>query len=336
MKNKIDRILDLARWAPSGDNQQPWRFEYPKSDTVIINRELTNNVYDLDGVSAALALGALLENISLAATTEALNVEILIAPDDVVLVFTEGSGAPDSLSFDIRYRMTNRGNYDATPLAKGMKAYLRKSLPAGYDVVFYEDSAKNEIAKHIFKLAYARLTTKEAYDTHMQAIDWDAKYSKTGIPGHALGMGPISLKLAKWSMKSWRRVQFLNRFAFGSILPRVMLDYLPARNCGAQFIIIRGDLQQNHIESGRALQRFWLTAAQMGMQLQPEMTPLIFTRYVKDDIQFTTNKRALKKTKKRVAEFREYIGNSVIDRAVFMGRIGYGDPPDSRSIRRDL
>ena len=45
---EIWRILDLARWAPSGDNSQPWRFRIDGDDavTILIKHKAGANVYE--------------------------------------------------------------------------------------------------------------------------------------------------------------------------------------------------------------------------------------------------------------------------------------------------
>jgi len=66
----VEEILDLARWAPSGDNTQPWRFEIVSPSHFVVHGFDTRAdcVYDLDGHSSQLAVGGLLETIGIAAT----------------------------------------------------------------------------------------------------------------------------------------------------------------------------------------------------------------------------------------------------------------------------
>ena len=54
-----EKILDLARWAPSGDNTQPWRFEISGDLQVVVHGFDTRDhcVYDLRGHASQLALG---------------------------------------------------------------------------------------------------------------------------------------------------------------------------------------------------------------------------------------------------------------------------------------
>ena len=79
----MERILDLARWAPSGDNEQPWRFEIVDDDHLVVHTSDTRDwcVYDLDGTSSQIAVGALLETIAIAASAEGMRAEFSRRPD---------------------------------------------------------------------------------------------------------------------------------------------------------------------------------------------------------------------------------------------------------------
>ena len=74
----VAQILDLARWAPSGDNTQPWRFEVLDESNVVVHGFDTREhcVYDPDGRPIQISLGALLETMAIAATAHGLRTEI--------------------------------------------------------------------------------------------------------------------------------------------------------------------------------------------------------------------------------------------------------------------
>lgn len=50
-RNIVLQILDLARWAPSGDNTQPWRFEIVSDDSIAVHGHDTRQhvIYDFTG-----------------------------------------------------------------------------------------------------------------------------------------------------------------------------------------------------------------------------------------------------------------------------------------------
>ena len=73
----------------------------------------------------------------------------------------------------------------------------------------------------------------------------------------------------------------LNSYFAGAWMPRIQPDLVPALRCAAHFVIVADEVPEtidDYLNGGRALQRFWLTAAKLGLQFQPEMTPLIFSR----------------------------------------------------------
>ena len=74
----VRQILELARWAPSGDNTQPWRFEIEDEQHLVVHGfDMRDHViYDLQGRASQLALGGLLETIEIAARSRGLKCDI--------------------------------------------------------------------------------------------------------------------------------------------------------------------------------------------------------------------------------------------------------------------
>src|SRR4029078_6956045 len=61
---RIRRILELARWPPSGDNSQPWRFEIRSHGHLVVHTRADGlGVYDLEGIAALTPVGAMLETV---------------------------------------------------------------------------------------------------------------------------------------------------------------------------------------------------------------------------------------------------------------------------------
>ena len=77
-------VLDLARFAPSGDNSQPWRFVLRGGDAFDVYGYDTSDhcVYDLDGWASHLAHGMLLETIGIAATRHGRKANVELPGDD--------------------------------------------------------------------------------------------------------------------------------------------------------------------------------------------------------------------------------------------------------------
>jgi len=344
----IERILDDARWAPSGDNTQPWRFEIVSDDRVVVHAFDTRDhcVYDLDGRPSQLSVGALLETIQIAATNFGVRASYALRVNsteerpvfDVTLV-VDPSIAPSELIPSIRTRRVQRRALQTRAIRPEEKARLERNLPPGYQLLWLEGKSRWSLAALFFSSAKIRLISREAFEVHSKVIEWNAKFSDDHIPDQAVGLDPLTTRLMAWAMQDWRRVWFLNTFLAGTIMPRLQLDFLPALACGAHVMILaqcepRGI--DDYVAAGAAVQRFWLTATQLGLQHQPEMTPLIFSRYIREGIRFTRNKRAARIATRVSRRLGQIAGLEILRRAVWMGRIGAGQPAEARSLRLSL
>jgi hypothetical protein len=84
------------------------------------------------------------------------------------------------------------------------------------------------------------------------------------------------------------------------------------------------------------MQRFWLTATAQSLQLQPELTPLIFSRYVREERVFSATPGMQERAAELSRQGEALVGKPAWEAAVFMGRIGAGEPAKARSLRRPL
>ena len=77
-ESPVIRILNLARWTPSGDNTQPWRFEIIDDYRIVVHIQYDQEmvVYDPHGQNTLLAIGALLVTMELAATSEGCQIHV--------------------------------------------------------------------------------------------------------------------------------------------------------------------------------------------------------------------------------------------------------------------
>jgi hypothetical protein len=64
------------------------------------------------------------------------------------------------------------------------------------------------------------------------------------------------------------------------------------------------------------MQRFWLTATQLGLQLQPELTPLIFSRYVRERRAFSARRTAAGTGRRTWPRNAAVLGTAAAGRAV--------------------
>lgn len=349
MSSAVRDVLDLARWAPSGDNTQPWRFAIEGDDRVTVFAFDTRRhcVYDLDGHPSQLSVGAMLETIAIAATRFHWTTAIERRPDapDERPIFdvrfrADTSVAEDPLIAQIMERRVQRRALSRRPLTTREKETLAAAIAPAYTLRWLEGRrARASAARLNFANAKIRLTIPEAFSVHRDIIDWDTDASEQRIPASALGASPPALALMRWAMKSWRRVDLLNRYFGGTLAPRIELDLVPGLACAAHVALVAREPPKtidDYVAAGRAVQRFWLTATSLGLQFQPGYTPLVFARYVREGVRFTTREPALRAARRIVHSLDRLLGADIAPRAVFMGRIGAGAAARSRSVRLPL
>lgn len=347
--NAIERVLKLARWAPSGDNTQPWRFEIRDARHVVVHGFDTRDhcVYDLEGHASQIALGALLETMRIAASGEGLSMtasrridvpdtrptfDVAILPDDTV--------GEDPLLPYIRVRSTQRRALSTRPLTRHERATLQTAVKPHYHMLWLDQPRqKRAMARLVFDNAGIRLTIPEAYEVHSKVIAWRSRYSEDRIPDQAVGLDPLTTRLMEWTLQKWERVNLMNRYLAGTLMPRLQLDLIPALRCAGHFVLVAPKPPttiDDYVEAGRAMQRFWLTATRLGLRLQPEMTPLIFAEYVRKGLRFTKDDHGWAHAQKVAQQLNSVLGEELETRAVFMGRLGAGPAPEARSTRLPL
>lgn len=345
-RQAIEAILDAGRWAPSGDNTQPWRFEIIDDAHLVVHGSDTRShcVYDLDGHPSQIAHGALIETLAIAASTLGLATAVSRRPGlpDTTptydLHFTASATiVADPLAPFITTRSVQRRAMQTRSLTAVEKSTLEAAVGPGHRLLWLEGfNNRWRAATLMFGNAKLRLTLPEAYRTHAAVIEWNARFSDDRVPDQALGADPLTTRLMQVIMHSWARVDFFNRYLAGSLVPRLEMDLIPGLACGAHFVLLGDQPPQaidDYVAGGRAMQRFWLAAASQGLQLQPELTPLIFARYAREGTQFSATAAMAAQGPVIRRQLEALIGEPAATASVFMGRIGAGPAAPARSRR---
>jgi hypothetical protein len=304
-------------------------------------------VYDIDGHPSQIAHGALLETIAIAASAHGLAARFDRRPGlpDTTPTFdvwlAPGSAVtPSPLLPYITTRTVQRRPLSTRPLTVPERTELEAAVGPEFGVRWFESPRDRwRTATLLFRNAKIRLTIPEAYRVHREIIEWDAQFSEDRVPDRALGLDAATLKIMRWVMQSWDRVRFFNRYLAGTLAPRLQMDLIPGFACAAHFLILApqpAQIVDDHVAAGRAVQRFWLTAAKLGLQLQPEQTPLIFAAYARAGRQFSALEGAVAQAVRLTRELDAVISETDARRAVFMGRIGEGEAAAARSLRLSL
>ena len=352
--SEIERILDLARWAPSGDNTQPWRFEILGEDRVAVHvtrKEKADDIYDYnDGQGTLLAAGILLETIRIAASRFGRTAEWSYAGcKGLTHHISVGLPRRDGIKQDplfayIAIRSVNRRPYRWKRLSAEQKETLKQALGEEFEIQWYETlSERLRTARLNARSTDIRLRLREAYVVHRRIIDWDRKFSPVGVPAEAIGLDPMTLRLMRWVMTSWDRVNRMNHLPGATAVPQLELDLLPGILCAGHFTIQRhnapapGDGPASLLRAGQAIQRFWLQVVAMGLSMQPAIAPLVFGFYEKRGGLPTVSSAIKRKLGALVAKLTK-TEQFDPERTLFRGRVGWSarTAVEARSIRKPL
>src|SRR6478735_3274386 len=215
----VEAVLDIARWAPSGDNAQPWRFRIMGDRQVeVLVRRSNANVYEYrQGEPTLVSAGALLANIALAAPAFGLQARWHYAGssdgiDRILVDFSDDPAASAPVLFDqIARRSVDRRPVRMQPLTAEQKDLLAAELNPGMQVQWVESLPDRWKMAGLSALATnIRLTIPETFAIHRDIVDWNNRESEHAIPSSALGLDPLTLRLTRWSLAEWRRTSFMN------------------------------------------------------------------------------------------------------------------------------
>ncbi len=351
----IEEILNIARWAPSGDNVQPWRFEIIDDETVTIHllterARDAEDFYDFnDGQPTLIAGGTLLENIRIAASKFNRDCQWSLMGEDngvykiSVKVAKDSKVATNPLLPYIRIRSVDRNAYQKTPLTPEQKTALQKSVGPDFEIAWYEtDEERKAMSKINMMGTDIRLRIPESFNTHKHALDWKRNFSPAAIPIRAVGLDRMTSALMRWLFNDWKRIDFMNKFMAGTMIAQIEMDLIPGTSCAAHFVLCAKDAKaprspEFFLRAGEALQRLWLAATSHGLALHPSTATHMFAHFGRQKKSFTTNPKILAKAETLANLLSEETGKEP-DEITFMGRLGTPKfrPITARSIRLPL
>ena len=313
--SEIEQILERARWAPSGDNSQPWRFTITGENRVMVSiaDKSGGNVYEYNKAQPTLlSAGMLLETMRIAAAGHSRLLWWDYKGRDggrhtIEVELAKGTGIePDPLGICIETRSVDRRPYKREALTAQQKENLAAALGPDFKIQWHESLGERWRVARVNGMATdIRLRIPEAFDVHREIIDWERDQSPTGIPAAATGLDAGTLKIMRWGFKDWRRLAGMNRMPSATLPARLQMDYLPGLGCGAHFSISAPALDLDGpqdpaalLSAGQALQRFWLSAASLGLVMQPSLAPLCFAFYGRHGTAFTGEERYQRQAKR--------------------------------------
>ena len=341
--NFLDRMARAAALAPSGDNLQPWSFR-ADGDALLVRHDPTRDLslFNVKYSASFIALGAVMENIAIAASDEGFLAKIEYFPngpngETVGRVLFEPGGQPDALAAVLDRRCTNRRPYEKTAISPATFASLDVTKRfSAINLSWVQDPIRLQSLGKIIARADRLIFENPRIHNHLfSTLRWsqaEVERTRDGLPIDSLELGKLG-SLAFRGLKSWPLVRFLNRFGFSKIAAGRSIELM--RRCSAAGLITAPDTSPtSFLEAGRAFQRVWLQATQDNLALQP-MTAIIFLQLrsrLADYSGLSEDQITL------VDELRDDLQRffAVPSHSVpaMLFRIGFAPAPSGRTIRR--
>ncbi len=339
----INKILEAAVQAPSGDNVQPWKFHVSDNFTIIKLYNLPekdNSYYNYQQSASYIAHGALIENISIAAQHLGCQMDYQLFPehgnDNYVAKITLSASElqQNDLYPAIFKRSTNRFQYQRTEvdikLLQSLKDSVKNIDTAKISLVTEKDKV-NKLAKELMVNDRIVFECKDIHHFLFDKIRWNKKQieeTRDGMPVGVLGLSFIE-KLSFPLMRFWWYVKIANRLGLSRIIG--LKCWWGCKNSSILGMVsIQGNDKQAFVEGGRAVQRLWLEATKQGFALQPIIgLTLLINRLKKNNLQGFSDKH--QKQVQRVAETLPELFELSESETLIMGfRLGVDKQLDKR------
>ncbi|MBY0471457.1 hypothetical protein K2X30_09845 [bacterium] len=289
----ISRWLDLARWAPSGDNSQPWdvRFEEHTDALVFrisVKKDSIRTVFDQVFHGSYVSLGTFSQNLVLLAEAEGYfctKIDVLTEvgqPATFVLTFRQelshGSKIwKKPIEELIRHRRVTRYPYQVKPLDPEILEALQVSLSEFPEIRFsYLESPYHELASLFFKLDKFRYRHSLAYNQFLDELRTETEFQRTqdGLALKSLGT-PLPAQWFLLLLRRFRWLHFLIHLGVGAVMAYLGGYFLIVRSGAIGALCASSNSPLSWFRFGMAFQKVWLSAVDEGLAFQPMGTPLL-------------------------------------------------------------
>ncbi len=338
----IQKVLEIAVNAPSGENCQPWKFSVKDNKVFVFNiPERDESLYNVDQKGSLVAHGALLENILIAASAAGYKADYKLFPDDsiknliTIVSFEKSFVSEEPLYPFITLRSTNRKPYEEKLLTEQQVKELinvTREIRDG-EIKFVIDRQKigelAEAASVNEKVMFSNRYLHNFFFTHINWTENEEQEKRMGFYIKTLEMPPSAEKAMKL-FRYWSIMKFLSTLGLPKkIAQENAKGYRASAAMGA--ILISGDKPIDYVVAGRLMQRLWLTATKMGLSIQP-LTGVLFLwkKASGGSGEFSSiHVKALKDAYNKIMEVFDVSNKTV----AMMFRIGYGGKPSARSMK---
>jgi molybdopterin/thiamine biosynthesis adenylyltransferase len=348
----LSDLLSAAAQAPSGGNEQPWRWVVTGPSLLLrLDRPFGDVLLSFGELPRRLALGAAAENVVLRAHARGLRVRL--EPGDGAPTFarfrffagatTAGDLEPrspnrDALAAFIDRRHTNRRVVPAAPLDPDDARALQRAVAsvAGCALHVIRDASGLAILADVAARAERlRMLHPVGHRDLLREVRWtaeEAQRTRDGVdlatlelsPSEAAGLRMLREPGVARLLRAWRRGHALEKLTRNAIRGAAAVGLVTAA----------GDEPHDHFAAGRAIQRAWLTATRRALALQPHTSALYLFARAFGGGAADFDAEALAELTELKLRFESVVGAHAAP--VFLFRVFPACEPPARALRRPL
>jgi len=342
----VERILEAGNTAPSGENCQPWHFVVRGAIIEVhLLPERDTSAYNWGQRSSYLANGAAIENIVIAASAEDYRTEVSYFPNPVdalhiatIFLTKDPSCKLDALAAYTGTRISNRKTYKKDSLT----SEERRALLAATEN-YYGSMTLVEEREDIKRLGHVGSTNEEVmlanrslhqfFFNHVSWTKEEDEKKKVGFYIKTLEL-PLPAEMMFKLFRHWSIMRILGTIGFNHIVGKQN----GATNASAAAMgafMIEGIEPIDFVKIGRAIERFWLTAASLGLSVQPLTGVLFFKLRItgrEGEVFSAREKKLIMSAYERASQILKADGKHV----AFMFRIGHDGIPSAHASRFPL
>ncbi len=343
MRDAIQKILEIAVQAPSGENAQPWKFGIRDNQIHVFNiPERDQSPYNFRQRGSYVAHGTLLENILIASSALGFEAKFSLFPEkndpDLVAVVSLHKSKPknEPLYSYIVERATNRKPYKKTPLTSEERhAILNSVREIGGGKILLTEKREDIKTLSLVGSMNERLVLENEFlhNFLFSHINWTEKENhekKLGFDIKTLEL-PLPARLGFKIFKHWSILKVLNNIGASKAVWK-QNGNVYASSAAVGIVAVLGNENKDFVTTGRITQRLWLTATKLGLSLQP-MTGILFfmQRILAENTEpFSASHVELIKESYENVRMVFRLQNETVP---MMFRIGHSDPPTAQSLK---
>jgi molybdopterin/thiamine biosynthesis adenylyltransferase/nitroreductase len=283
-EDDIRTLVAYGSLAPSAGNAQPWKF-FAQGSSIRCRIDASRAWVFLDfrKLASCVALGAAVENMSLAAAAMGLRADIIPFPDpadeltvcDVHVSHVSPAEAPAEappLSAQIAKRVSNRRRTKREPLPEGTIEALEETARSsgGRILLLTEPAALDEAAALVGAIDRLMYLSERMHRELTHEVRWTERQveaTRDGVDIATLELEPVDLAGMRIAM-SWPSMKLLHELGGGRGLEKPAKDMIGAASAMA-LVTVPGVSPKSYFTGGRVLEQVWLKATELGLAVHP-------------------------------------------------------------------